>query len=151
MTKTTSRSFRARSFNLGPRFFFHLDDKTRLTVGNSTSVQKREGGDVFVIREAADAVHQYFERNDSVRNITTLQLDRDLSGGRRLVARQSLAFFGREIEIPDYRFEGSQFNSYTDISYFHPLKSHALIFGFNAAYDRFNLHAHGGAGLQRRH
>ena len=128
---------RSRSFNLTPRFFFRLDDKTRLTVGNSTSVQKREGGDVFVIREAADAVHQYFERNDSVRNITTLQLDRDLSGGRRLVARQSLAFFGREIEIPDYRFEGSQLNSYTDISYFHPLKSHALVFGFNAAYDRF--------------
>jgi len=128
---------RSRSFNLAPRFFFTLDDKTRLTVGNSTSVQKRKGGDVFVIRDAADAVHQYFERNDSARNITTVQLDRDLSGGRKVVARQSLAFFGREIEIPDYRFEGGQFNSYTDISYFHPVKSHALVFGFNAVYDRF--------------
>lgn len=128
---------RARSFNLAPRFFFQLDDKTRLTVGNSTSVQRREGGDVFVIRDGAGSVHQYFERNDSVRNITTLQFDRDLSGGRRVVARQSLAFFGREIEIPDYRFEGDQLNSYTDVSYFHPLKSHALVFGFNAAYDRF--------------
>ncbi|HJQ30853.1 MAG TPA: hypothetical protein VJ866_01665 [Pyrinomonadaceae bacterium] len=140
---------RARSFNLSPRFFFSLDDKTRLTVGNSTSVQKREGGDVFVIRDAADAVHQYFERNDSVRNITTLQLDRDLSGGRRVVARQSLAFFGREIEIPEYRFEGNQFNAYTDISYFHPLKSHALVFGFNAAYDRFIEGCDSGSPLPR--
>ncbi|HEX8291419.1 MAG TPA: TonB-dependent receptor [Pyrinomonadaceae bacterium] len=128
---------RARSFNLAPRFFFQLDDETRLTVGNSTSVQRREGGDVFVIRDAADAVHQYFERNDSARNITTVQLDRDLTGGRKVVARQSLAFFGREIEIPGYRFEGRQFNSYTDLSYFHPVKSHALVFGLNAAYDRF--------------
>jgi iron complex outermembrane receptor protein/outer membrane receptor for ferrienterochelin and colicins len=128
---------RARSFNLAPRFFFSLDDKTRVTVGNSTSVQRRVGGDVFVIRDDAGAVHQYFERNDSLRNITTAQLDRELSGGRRFVARQSLAFFGREIEIPDYRFDGSQFNSYTDVSYFHPVKSHALVFGFNAAYDRF--------------
>jgi outer membrane receptor for ferrienterochelin and colicins len=140
---------RSRSFNLAPRFFFTLDDKTRLTVGNSTSVQKREGGDVFVIRDAADAVHQYFERNDSARNITTVQLDRDLSGGRRLVARQSLALFGREIEIPDYRFEGSQLNSYTDISYFHPLKSHALVFGFNAAYDRFREGRDSGGPLPR--
>jgi iron complex outermembrane receptor protein/outer membrane receptor for ferrienterochelin and colicins len=140
---------RSRSFNLAPRFFFQLDDKTRLTVGNSTSVQKREGGDVFVIRDSADAVHQYFERNDSVRNITTLQLDRDLSGGRKVVARQSLAFFGREIEIPDYRFEGRQLNSYTDISYFHPLKSHALVFGFNAVYDRFREGRDSGGPLPR--
>lgn len=128
---------RTRSFNLAPRFFFSLDDKTKLTVGNSTSYQNRTGGDVFVIRDNPDAVHQYFERNNSVRNITTLQLDRDLTGGRRIVARQSFAFFGREIEIPDYRFEGNQFNSYTDVSYLHPVRRHALVFGFNAAYDRF--------------
>lgn len=140
---------RARSFNLAPRFFFSLDDKTRLTVGNSTSVQKRKGGDVFVIRDDADATHQYFERNDSTRNITTLQLERDLSGGRKVVARQSLAFFSREIEIPDYRFEGSQLNSYTDISYFHPLKGHALVFGFNAAYDRFKEGRDSGGPLPR--
>lgn len=140
---------RSLSFNLAPRFFLKLDDKTRLTVGNSTSVQQREGGDVFVIRDAADALHQYFERNDSVRNITTVQLDRDLSGGRKVVARQSLAFFGREIGIPDYRFEGSQLNSYTDVSYFHPLKSHALIFGFNAAYDRFREGRNSGSPVPR--
>ena len=140
---------RSRSFNLAPRFFFSLDDETRLTVGNSTSVQRREGGDVFVIRDAADAAHQYFERNDSARNITTVRFDRDLPGGRKVVARQSLAFFNREIEIPDYRFEGSQFNSYTDVSYFHPLKGHALVFGFNAAYDRFEEGRASGGPLPR--
>ncbi|HZI20289.1 MAG TPA: TonB-dependent receptor [Pyrinomonadaceae bacterium] len=140
---------RTRSFNLAPRFFFSLDDRTRLTIGNSTSYQDRTGGDVFVIRGSADAVHQYFEKNDSLRNITTLQLDRDLSGGRRLVARQSLAFFGREIEIPDYLFEGRQFNSYTDISYLRPLGRHALVFGFNAAYDSFREGRDGGSPIPR--
>ena len=140
---------RTRSFNLAPRFFFSLDDRTRLTVGNSTSYQNRTGGDVFVIRDGADAVHQYFERNNSVRNITTVQLGRDLEGGRRFVARQSLAFFSREIEIPDYRFEGNQLNSYTDVSYFHPVKSHALVFGFNAAYDRFREGRDSGSPLPR--
>lgn len=137
---------RTRSFNLAPRFFFSLDDRTRLTVGNSTSYQSRTGGDVLVIRDRPDAVHQYFERNDSARNITTVQLDRDLEGGRRLVARQSLAFFTRDIEVPDYRFEGRQFNSYTDLSYFHPARGHALVFGFNAAYDRFREGEESGGG-----
>jgi outer membrane receptor for ferrienterochelin and colicins len=140
---------RTRSFNLSPRLFFHFDDNTRLTVGNTTSYQNREGGDVFVIRDGADALHQYFEKNDSFRNITTLQFERNFSGGRRLVARQSLAFFNREIEIPDYLFEGGQFNSYTDVSYFQPTGTHALVFGFNSAYDRFTEGRNGGSLLPR--
>lgn len=128
---------RANSFNVSPRFFFYLNDKTRLTVGNSTTYQNRKGGDVFVIRDRADGFHQYFENNRSLRNVTTLQLEREFSGGRRLVARQSLAFFNREIEIPNYMFEGGQLNSYTDVSYFRPTEKHALVFGLNAVYDRF--------------
>ncbi len=128
---------RTNSFTLSPRLFFDLDGETRLTVGHSTSYQKRRGGDVFVIRDGADALHRYFEDNESRRNITTLQLERDFSAGRKIVARQSLAFFSRETEIPDYVFAGRQFNSYTDISYFQTAGRHALVFGFNAVYDRF--------------
>lgn len=126
-----------KSFNINPRLFFYLDDKTRLMVGNSTNYQNRKGGDVFVIRNRNDDFHQYFEKNNSFRNITTVQFDRDFSAGKRIVAKQSIALFNRKIEIPDYRFKGRQFNSYTDISYFQPVKNHALVFGFNAVFDRF--------------
>jgi outer membrane receptor for ferrienterochelin and colicins len=128
---------RTKSFNINPRLFFYLNDKTRLTVGNSISYQNRKGGDVFVIRGQADGFHQYFEKNDSFRNITTLQLDREFEGGSRLVAKQSLAFFNREVQIPNYLFEGKQFNSYTDISYLRTINHHVLVFGFNAVYDQF--------------
>jgi iron complex outermembrane receptor protein/outer membrane receptor for ferrienterochelin and colicins len=128
---------RTNSFNINPRAFFYLDEKTRLMIGNSTTYQNRKGGDVFVIRNQTNNFHQYFENNNSLRNITTFQFDRDFSGGRRIVAKQSIAFFNREIEIPDYQFKGRQFNSYTDVSYFHPIKNHALVFGFNAVYDDF--------------
>lgn len=128
---------RTKSFNLSPRLFFYPDEKTRFIVGNTISVQNRKGGDIFAIRGEDDDFHQYFENNNSFRNITTLQFDREFSGGRKISARQSLAFFDREIETPDYRFKGKQFNSYTDISYFHAVKNHALVFGFNAVYDRF--------------
>lgn len=125
------------SFNINPRLFFYADEKTRLMIGNSTTYQNRKGGDVFVIRGQEDNFHQYFENNNSFRNITTVQFDRDFSGGRKIIAKQSFAFFNREIEIPDYSFNGNQFNSYTDIAYFHPVKNHALVFGFSAVYDRF--------------
>ena len=32
---------------------------------------------------------------------------------------------------------GFAFNVNTDLSYFHPVKTHALVFGFNAVYDQF--------------
>ena len=128
---------RTNSFNLNPRIFFYPDDTTRLMIGNSTTYQNRKGGDLFVIRGKADNLHQYFENNNSFRNITTLQFDRDFSDGRRIVVKQSIAFFNRKIEIPDYQFNGRQFNSYTDVSYFQPVKNHALVFGFNAAFDQF--------------
>jgi len=128
---------RTHAFTLGPRFFFYPDEKTRFVVGNTTSYQHREGGDVFVIRGHADDFHQYFETNNSIRNITTLQFERQFADGARLVAKQSFAFFDRELDIPDYRFEGRQFNSYTDISYLRTVNNHVLIFGFNAVYDQF--------------
>lgn len=128
---------RTGSFNFNPRLFFYPDDKTRLMIGNSSVYQNRRGGDIFVIRGRAGGEHQYFENNNSFRNITTIQFDRDFSDGRRVVAKQSFAFFNREIEIPDYRFNGRQFNSYTDVAFFYPVKNHALVFGVNAVYDRF--------------
>jgi iron complex outermembrane receptor protein/outer membrane receptor for ferrienterochelin and colicins len=128
---------RTNAFTLSPRFFLYPDDKTRLIIGNTTSYQDRKGGDVFVIRGQGDDFHQYFETNHSVRNVTTLQFERQFLDGSRLVAKQSLAFFDREIEIPDYRFEGRQFNSYTDISYLRTVNDHVLVFGFNAVYDQF--------------
>ena len=102
---------RTISFNVNPRLFFYLDDKTRLMWGNSTTYQNRKGGDIFVIRGRADNFHRYFENNRSLRNITTLQFDRDFSGARKIVAKQSIAFFNREIEITDSSFKGREFNS----------------------------------------
>ena len=126
------------SFSLSPRAFFYIDDKTRLSVGNSFSYQNRKGGDLFVIRGNADPLHQYFEKNDSFRNITMFSFDRDLSGGRRIVAKQSLAFFGREISTPGYEFKGDQFSSYTDVTYLAPIRNHGLVLGFSASHNRFD-------------
>ena len=128
---------RTLSFGLSPRLFFDVNDRTRLVIGNSTSYQKRKGGDVFVIRDQADNFHQYFETNNSIRNITTVQFERDLNGGRKFIAKQSIAVFDRKIEIPNYLFKGRQLNSYTDVSYFLPADNHVFVFGGSAAYDQF--------------
>ena len=129
---------RTRSFTLNPRFFFTLDDKTALTIGNAYGYQKRTGGDMFVIRGNADAVHQYFENNDTQRNITTINLDKAFDNGSRFVARQSVAVFARDLTAPDYRFKGNQINSFTDVAYFRSIGKNSMIFGGSFVYDRFH-------------
>jgi outer membrane receptor for ferrienterochelin and colicins len=91
-----------------------------------------------VIQGETGLLHKYFEKNDSFRNITTFNFDRDLDGGRRFTAKQSLAFFGREVSTPGYSFKGDQFSSYTDLTYFAPVKNHGLVFGFSASHNRFD-------------
>lgn len=129
---------RTYSFAVSPRAFFYIDEKTRLTIGNSTTYQNRNGGDMLVVNGGAGPLNQYFEKNRSFRNVTTLNFTRDLADGRRFVARQSLAFFDRNLTTPGYRFDGNQFNSYTDVAFFTPAGRHALVFGFTAAYNRFD-------------
>lgn len=128
---------RTRSFALSPRAFFYMDDKTTITVGNSFSYQHRKGGDMSVLRGEADPARPYFERNDSSRNVTTVNFTRDFAGGRRVTAKQSLAFFRRELATPDYIFKGDQLSSYTDVTFFLPVKDHGLVVGFSASHNRF--------------
>ena len=138
-----------RSFSLSPRAFFYIDEKTHLSVGNSFSYQNRKGGDIFLIQGETGPLHQYFEKNDSSRNITTFNFERDLEGGRRFTAKQSLAFFGREVSTPGYSFKGDQFSSYTDLTYFAPVKNHGLVFGFSASHNRFDEDATSSAAFLR--
>lgn len=128
---------RTRSFSITPKFVFSLADKTSLAVGNSFSYQNRRGGDIFAVRGRNDPLHPYFEANRSVRNITTFNLDHDFDGGGRLFAKQSLAIFARKLGTPDHRFEGDQFNSFTDVSYLRAFGRHAFVFGGSLVHDTF--------------
>ena len=128
---------RTTAYAFNPKLLFYIDDRTNLVVGNSTSYQNRKGGDMFVLRDQADSTHQYFERNVSFRNVTTFNLNRTFSDGGRFLAKQSLAFFDRELTTPNHLFKGRQFNSYTDISYSRLFGRHAVVFGGSAVHDRF--------------
>lgn len=128
---------RTSSFAVNPKLLFYIDKNTSLVVGNSTSYQNRNGGDIFVVRGETDPLHTYFEKNTSFRNTTTFNLNRDFSDGSRLNAKQSFAFFNRDLNTPGYQFKGSQFNSFTDVSYFRVFGKHAVVFGGSAVHDHF--------------
>lgn len=128
---------RTRSFAVNPRVFFYLDDKTSLMIGNSISHQNRKGGDILAVRGNANDLHSYFEKNVSTRNITTFSFDRNLDDGSRVNAKQSIAFFSRELTTPGYSFKGRQFNSFSEASYYRAFGKHALVLGGSVLHDSF--------------
>jgi iron complex outermembrane receptor protein/outer membrane receptor for ferrienterochelin and colicins len=123
---------------LHPKLFIYPDETLAITIGNSLTTGERIGGDIQVINNKADASHQYFEKNKTLRNISTFELDKKLDDRRRLVTKQSFSVFDRTINIPAYIFSGVDYNSYTDISYISNGNNHAFVFGGNFIYNKFN-------------
>lgn len=124
-------------FTIHPKLFIYPNERTTFIIGNSFTKGNREGGDVQVIKGKGDAIHRYFEENNTVRNITTLELHRKISDKKNLEIKQSFSVFDRHINIPSYHFDGIGYNSFTDVSYLTNLSNHSIVTGGNIVYDRF--------------
>lgn len=125
-------------FTIHPKLFIYPSDKTTIVIGNAFTKSERTGGDIFVVNDGVDANHRYFEANNATRNTTTLDFSYQTAEKDLLKVKTSFNYFKRGIAIPDYNFNGVNYNSYTDISYLRTLKNQSLIFGANVVYDKFN-------------
>ncbi|RYZ80517.1 MAG: TonB-dependent receptor, partial [Proteobacteria bacterium] len=127
----------SRNFTVNPRFFYYINDSSTLLVGNSFTAGKNTGGDVNVIAGNVDAAHVYFEKNNTIRNTTTIEFEKRFDSGNSFKLKQSLSFFDREILVPNYTFAGLNTNSFTDASYAFQKAKHSVIAGLNIVFDKF--------------
>jgi iron complex outermembrane receptor protein/outer membrane receptor for ferrienterochelin and colicins len=125
-------------FTVHPKLFIYPGEHSKLVFGNSFSYGDRKGGDVQVIRGRPDLFHQYYEENETIRNLATLEYEGRLGSGKTLVAKQGLTIYDRHIEIPGYHLDGISSNSFTDISILSDREKHSLVTGATVVYDVFN-------------
>lgn len=128
---------RSNNFTVNPRFFFYPDASTTLMIGNSFTKGNNMGGDIQVIDGKADANHIYFEKNETVRNTSTLEFDRKFKNKNSITLKQSVSIFDRQIRIPSYFFSGTNTNSFTDLSLLFVQGKHTMIGGLNVVFDKF--------------
>jgi len=128
---------KSNEITVHPKLFLYPNEQTTITIGNSFTTAARTGGDIQVIKNNADASHQYFEKNETIRNISTFEFDKKISDNKRFVAKQSFSVFDRTINIPSYTFAGVDHNAYTDVSYVTNAGKHALVMGSNFIYSNF--------------
>ena len=128
----------SNEYTVHPRLFFYPSESLTIQLGNSFTKGDRTGGDIAVLKNGRDDAHQYFETNNTVRNISTFELDKRFGTGKRLVAKQSFSIFDRRISVPAYVFSGVNYNAFTDVSYIANAAGHSLVAGANFIYDNFN-------------
>ncbi len=127
---------KSTAITLHPKLFFYINEKTTVIVGNEFSKGKRIGGDVQVIKKRGNSLHQFFEENNSIRNTTSLELQKKLSSQKSLTIKQSISIFDRQIEMPNYYFTGTNYFSFTDISFLSNFSNHSVVAGGNIFYDK---------------
>ena len=125
-------------FTIHPKLVVYPGEATTITLGNSFTSGERTGGDIEVIKNKSDSLHQYFEANTTTRNISTLEFEKKSGDKSRFVAKQSFSIFDRTIDLPSYTFSGIDYNSYTDISYITNGINHSFVAGGNFIYNKFN-------------
>lgn len=126
------------NFTINPRLFFYPNETTSLMLGNSFTKGNMTGGDMHVIDGNSDVNHTYFEQNQTMRNTTTLELNKKTTDTNSFKLKQSLSFFDRQINIPGYEFSGFNTNVFTDASYVWNKENQTIISGINIMYDDFN-------------
>ncbi len=124
-----------RRVSINPKLFYY-GKKTKAQFGITTNLEKREGGDLAVLKGRADAVHQFFEKNNSSRFATLINVATEM-GKNSLTLKNSISYFTRQLQQPGYLFEGRQWSTFTEINLYMPRKISEWVTGLNIYSDDF--------------
>jgi outer membrane receptor for ferrienterochelin and colicins len=126
-----------KSLIFHPRLFFYINTNATITTGYTGTFEDRNGGDMFVINNKADATHQFFEQNKTNRHSVELLFEQKLNNGKKFEIKSSLSSFNRSIITNTNYFKGNQTNYYSEASLFIPQNKNSTVIGVNYLGDEF--------------
>ena len=92
---------------------------------------------MLAINNKADAVHTFYESNNSNRFSTQASFEKKLSNNNILTVKNSIAFFNRKIERKTYNFDGRQTATFSEINLLIPHQKSEWTVGANYVSDNF--------------
>jgi iron complex outermembrane receptor protein len=125
-------------YTLTPRFFL-FDNKTNLNAAVSYITEDRTGGNINYVKYGTPG---YFEKNNSSRITTQLEVTQKLADDLLLHFKNSYNHFIRKITLPAYQFEGLQQSGFSELSLQAGNSRSQWVGGINFYSDHFNETAH---------
>ena len=124
-------------YTINPRLFIDVNDKTLINIGFNSIIEDRIGGDIQYIEGKRDAANAFFEKNSTIRFSTQLGIDHHRNDTSKLSFKNSISFYDRTIEIPDFIFSGVQLSSFSEANYTLRNATSEWIVGLNLWTDKF--------------
>lgn len=106
-----------KSISVNPKLFYYPTENTTVWVGLNGTYEDRQGGDMTKIEEGENGIHQYSEENLSRRLSSQASFQTQLDTNQSLTIKNSIAFYDRDLQIPDLTFSGTQWNTFTEANY----------------------------------
>ncbi|MEP0366234.1 MAG: TonB-dependent receptor plug domain-containing protein [Cyclobacteriaceae bacterium] len=129
---------RIRSLTLNPSFFYYPNEKSSLRLTLNSTLENRLGGDMEVINNDENGIHQFTEENESDRLSYQLTYQNQIDENKSISIKNSLTYFEREITEPDFIFRGKQWSSFSEVAYNYGTSRSSWISGVNLYTDKFD-------------
>jgi len=120
-----------------PKLFLNFNENTQLNFGLNSAIENRIGGQLDFIKGNRSLSDSYFEENKTQRLSTQGTLNHTLSEKSRLTVKNSVSYFNRNINIPNYQFQGTQIATFTEASFLHVEENSEWVTGINLWSDDF--------------
>jgi iron complex outermembrane receptor protein len=124
-------------FTINPKIFFYGDAHNLGWLGVNLTYENRLGGDMQVIAGHADSLHQYYERNRTLRFSTQFVFTHKIDSARQFNIKNTVGYFDRDLGEPGFLFKGQQLSSFTELNYVQNGKTTSWVAGLNAITDNF--------------
>ena len=106
-----------KSISFNPKFFYYPSEKTTFWLGVNGTYDDRIGGDMTKIKSQQNGIHQYTEDNVSKRLSSQAVYKTQLDSLSNFNIKNSISYFDRSLQVPDFNFSGKQINTFTEVSY----------------------------------
>ncbi len=119
-----------------PRLFFELSDRSKFNIGLTSTIDNRRTGDMTAVKHEATNLHPYLRTEKTLRNVLDAQYTHAWSNDHVLFFKTAVSAYNRTLAVPvrfvpDFRFEGKQYSSYTELSDRSQRGKHTLVIGAN--------------------
>jgi iron complex outermembrane receptor protein len=129
---------KTKSFTINPKFYLYPNSRSEMGIGINASIDSRIGGDMQVIKGNNTENNVFSEKNTSERYATQFYYRRSSNKGE-ISFKNSISYFNRRLDIPNYQFYGNQLSSFSEILYnLHKIDHNNWQFGINHYYENFS-------------
>jgi iron complex outermembrane receptor protein/outer membrane receptor for ferrienterochelin and colicins len=129
---------RLSSIVVHPRLFIYPKENTTITIGFTKTMENRIGGDMQVIKNKQDTLHQFYEKNKINRNSGELLLEKNLGNKNKFQIKSSVSSFSRRVTTNLHNFNGKQLDYFSEASIVLNKEKHSFVGGLNFSGNAFN-------------